>query len=111
MTASASQRPPKRVLHFAEAGCRFAIVWCRIRNSAVGQQPVFCSEEQQGGGGRNAGQPVAQCAFLEVPPGNSLSRIAGDRWLCRNHSAQPGTLTFRWTHFPSDRCSPQHKKR
>ena len=41
------------------------------------------------------GQPVAQRAFLEVPPGHSLSRIAGDRWLCRNHSAQPGTLTFR----------------
>jgi len=53
MTASARQRPQASAT-FAEANCRTAISQRRIRNSAVGQRPVFCSGEQQGGGGRNA---------------------------------------------------------
>jgi hypothetical protein len=34
-------------------------------------------------------------AFLEVPPDESLARFTGSCWLCRNHSANSGTLTFR----------------
>jgi hypothetical protein len=74
--------------------------------------PAACLLLQRATRGRKAatpGQPVAQSAFLEVPPGHSLSRIAGDRWLCRNHSAQPGNLTFRCTHSPSLCCVPQVK--
>lgn len=45
------------------------------------------------------GLPVALGAFLEVfPPGNSLSPTAGCHWLCRNHPAKSGTITFRCNH-------------
>jgi len=65
----------------------------------------------RGGGGRNARATSSHSrAFLEVSPGNSLSRITGCRWLCRNHPAKSGTLTFRWTHSPSVCCAPQYKK-
>jgi len=40
------------------------------------------------------GQPVRARARFGMSPGDSPSRIAGCRWLCRNHSAGPGTPTF-----------------
>ena len=66
-----------------------------IRNLAVGQQPFLCSEEQKGEEAATPGQPVALARVSGVSPGDSLSGITGCRWLCRNHSASAGTLTFR----------------
>jgi len=40
------------------------------------------------------GQPVRARALFRNVPGDSPSRIAGCRWLCRNHSAGSGMPTF-----------------
>jgi hypothetical protein len=41
------------------------------------------------------GHPSRACARFRMSPGDSPSRTTGGRWLCRNHSASSGTLTFR----------------
>lgn len=81
-----------------------------IRNFAVASSLSFAPKSRRGRRPQARATSRAS-AFLEVPPGHSLSRIAGYRWLCRNQPAQPGTLTFRFTHFPLLRCAPQCKKR
>ena len=55
--------------------------------------------------GRRPQRPGNQFALargLWIPSGNSPSRIAGCRWLRRNHSASSGTLTFRCIHSQTD---------
>lgn len=44
------------------------------------------------------GNPFALARVSGMSPGDSPSRIAGCRWLCRNHSAGPGTPTFSLGH-------------
>ena len=109
MTASARQHSPKRVPHLLKP-----IAEQPFRNGGSATLRLasglsFAPRSSKGEEAATPEQPVAQSAFLEVPPGNSLTRIAGDRWLCRNHSAQPGILTFRCTHSPSLCCGPQVK--
>ena len=110
MTASARQRPPKRVPIL-----RSPVASSPSRDDdsqpCGGQQPFFCSEEQKGEEAASPGNQSRKRVFWKFPPGHSLSRTAGYRWLCRNQPAQPGTLTFRFTHSPSLRRGSQHKKR
>ena len=69
-----------------------------------------CSEGAGGGRPQRPGLPVALCAFLEVfPRGNSLSKTAGCHWLCRNHPARSGTITFRCNHCYRVWCAGQQK--
>ena len=49
-----------------------------------GQQPFSCSEEQKGGG-RKPGQPVAQARFWKFPPRPFTLENRRYRWLSRNH--------------------------
>ena len=49
----------------------------------------------RGGGRKRPGNQFALSRISGMSPGNSPSRITGCRWLCRNHSASSGTLTFR----------------
>jgi hypothetical protein len=69
-----------------------------------------CSEEQMGEEAATPGQPVRACARFRRSSGNSPSRITGCRWLCRNHSASSGTLTFRCIHSRPDCPASQYKK-
>jgi len=110
MTASARPRPPKRALILQSL---IAELPSRDGDSQLcgGQQPFFCSEEQKGEEAASPGNQSRKRVFWKFPPGHSLSRTAGYRWLCRNQPAQPGTLTFRFTHSPSLRRGSQHKKR
>jgi len=107
MTASA-RRPRKRVPCLAEAGSGFAISRSLIPTLRHPAARLLRRAEVEEAA--SPGNQSRWCAFLEVSPGNSLSRIAGCRWLCRNHPAESGTLTFRWTHSPLLCSSPQHKK-
>jgi hypothetical protein len=94
MTASARQRS-QRSAAFAKASHRFVILRSRTGNRCGGQRSVLL---RRAGWGRRPQCPGNQSrlrAFSGVSPGNSPSRIAGCRWLCRNHSASSGTLTFR----------------
>jgi hypothetical protein len=115
MTASARQRS-RRSAAFAKASRRFVISRSPTCDCCGGQRsfpaPVLRrATERGGGGGRNARATSRACArFSGVSPGNSPSRIAGCRWLCRNHSASSGTLTFRCTHSQPVCCASQYKK-
>ena len=65
---------------------------------AVASDPVLL-RRADGGGGRNARTTSSRLrTFSGFPTGNSLSRITGYRWLCRNHPASSGNFTFRWIH-------------
>ena len=117
MTASARQHSrshEQRVPHVpSELPIRNLAItnWqaCGGRRSVLLSAPK--SNEQVGGGGRNARATSRTCArCLECPPAIHPRESPGCRWLCRNHSASSGNFTFRWTHFPSDRCASQHKK-
>lgn len=78
---------------FAEAVCRRVVSRSRLRNRCGGQQP-FLLVARRGGGGRNARATSRAHAHAGCVPGNSLSRITGCRWLCRNHPAKSGTSRF-----------------
>jgi hypothetical protein len=78
MTASARQRPQAGAA-IAEAGCRFAISRWQICIRAVASGLSSAPKSNKGEEAATPGQPVALRAFLEVPPGDSLSRIAGNR--------------------------------
>ena len=70
-----------------------------------------CSEEHGGGGGRNAqATSRARARFLGSPRQFTLENHRC-RWLCRNHPASSGTLTFLCIHSQPDRRAPQHKNR
>jgi hypothetical protein len=81
---------------FAKAGCGSIISRSRIHNRRG--WPAALLPLRKAEWGRRPQRPGNQFALARgfwIPPGNSLSRIAGCRWLCRNHSASSGTLTFR----------------
>jgi len=81
---------------FAKASRRFAIMRSRTRNRLRWPAALSCSEEQsQRRRPQRPGNQSRSRAFLDVSPGDPLSRITGCRWLCRNHPAKSGTLTFR----------------
>ena len=84
----------ERSAAFAKASCRF-VTLRRTCDRYGGQRPCP-APRSKGGGGRNArATSRAYARFAGISPGNSPSRITGCRWLCRNHSAGSGTLTFR----------------
>jgi len=56
---------------------------------------AFIGQEQVGEEAATPGQPVALARVSGVSAADSPSRIAGCRWLCRNHPASSGMLTFR----------------
>jgi len=106
---------------FAKASCRFMILRSKdfeidrsfdptisrpndlaITNPQPLRQPAALSrsllQRVRSGMGEEAatpGQPVALARVFWRSSGDSPSRIAGCRWLCRNHPASSGTLTFR----------------
>jgi hypothetical protein len=86
-----------------------ALVSCSLFVASAPKSKGSKSNEQEGEAA-TPGQPVALARVSDLSPGNSPSRIAGCRWLCRNHPASTGTLTFRCTHSHPLRCAPQPKK-
>ena len=107
MTASVRQRSrslERRIVTLAKASCPFVISRRQRCNRCGGQRPLFLArcpapkeqkDNKQEGEAATPGQPVALARVSDQSPGNSPSRIAGCRWLCRNHPASTGTLTFR----------------
>lgn len=92
MITSVRQRSPGEPL------CRSRLP---IRDHAITRpQPLrrptalFLLHEQEGEEAATPGLPVRACARFRKSPGNSPSRIAGCRWLSRNHSAGSGMPTF-----------------
>jgi hypothetical protein len=85
---------------FAKAVCRFAILRSPTRNRCGGHRPCPApgSEEPKSrtGGGRNARatQGSRRSAYFWNPPATHSHESPACRWLCRNHSARSGTLTF-----------------
>ena len=115
--------PPRRwhdcfgraALERSAALCRsqwpIVLLRSRIRDCCGGPATLPAPRSKIGGGGRNARATSSHSrAFSGVSPGNSVSRITGCHWLCRNHPASSGTLTFRWRHFPAVCCVGQYKK-
>jgi hypothetical protein len=84
---------------FAKAVCRFAILRSPTRNRCGGHRPcprsrLLRAVEQDGRRPQCPGNQFRACARLLESPSDSPSRVTGCRWLCRNHSARSGTLTF-----------------
>jgi len=93
MKASAQQRPPKRVPFLRSPAVKSP---SRDDDSQLcgGQQPFFCSEEQKGEEAASPGNQSRKRVFWKFPPGHSLSRTAGYRWLCRNQPASQELSRF-----------------
>jgi hypothetical protein len=89
----------------------FAIVRWRTRNSAVASSLVLCSEEQEGGGGRNARATSRALRILEVPPAipSRESPVTADS--ARNHLAESETFTFFAEHTLHHIVAPCNTKR
>jgi hypothetical protein len=100
----------QRSAAFAEACCRFVILRSRTCKLCGGQRPFPAPRSRVGEEAATPGQPVALARVFWKSPGDSPSRITGCRWLCRNHSASSGNITFRCTHSYPDCCTSQHKK-
>lgn len=82
-----------------EANREAASLRLRIHNCCGTPAALPAPKSVWGSEAATPGLPVARCAFLEVfPLGNSLSLAAGCHWLCRNHPAKSGTITFRCNH-------------
>jgi hypothetical protein len=109
---------------FAKASCKSTISRSRTPNCCgwpavlrllvlSRATPKSRSKSSRAGWGRRPQRPGNQPrsrALLELSPGDSPSRIAGCRRLCRNHSASSETPTFfAETHSRPDCCGPQHK--
>ena len=104
---------------FAKASCPFLI--SRSKDLAItnwqacgGQRSVpFRAQRATNRWGREAampGQPVALArVFWNVPRRFTLERIAGCRWLCRNHSASSRNFTFRLEYCQALRCAAQEQ--
>jgi hypothetical protein len=74
----------ERSAAFAKAGCRSVTLRSPICNRQGWPAAPSCSEEQNGGIGRNArATSLRSRTFSGFPPGNSPSRITGCCWLCR----------------------------
>jgi hypothetical protein len=88
----------QRSAALAKAGCRFVIVRSRTCNRRGVQRscPAPCfllkrtrSKERDGGGRpQRPGNQSRSRAFSGMSSGDSPSRVAGCRWLCRNHSVR-----------------------
>jgi hypothetical protein len=94
---------------FAKARCRFVLLRLRTCDRRGGQRPVPAQRSGIGGGGRNAPETSCACASAGFPPAIHPRESPDRRWLCRNHSASSGTLTFRCTHSPSHPRPQQYK--
>jgi len=92
MTASARQRFLTK--------CRICQSRLPIRHLAITNlQPLrwpaaLSRSEERGEEAASPGNQSRSRAFLEVSPDDSLSRITGCRWLCRNHPAKSGISRF-----------------
>jgi hypothetical protein len=93
MTALARQR--SKECRFCQSQLPFRHLATTPSNCCGGQRPFLLRKASRGRRPQRPGNQSRLRAFLMCPPGNSLSRITGCHWLCRNHPASSGTLTFR----------------